>query len=258
MKIVKENISFQRGLGSKEALGIGQKTYFIEEMIKAGELEESEIPISDYKLLYLASKYSRLSLVRSLLNNNKEDREFKDHWGAIKEAANNGHLEILKELIDFGIPANIQDNIAIKRAVMMGRYDVVEFLLTFPEIKRFVKFNKEIIEWACEKSSLPIVNLLHKNEANIRHDDDICLFISINKGYPHIAEYLMKNGCNPSCHDNLPLIKSSRWGKEDEVRILLKYGADPYLKDKSGENAIEAALSRGNEEIVRIIEKNKK
>ena len=80
------------------------------------------------------------------------------------------------------------------------------------------------------------------------------LNIAIISGYPDVAEQLLKIGSNANGFDLLtgvtPLMTAAEYGYDDDaldlVKMLLQYGANPSLKDKSGKTARDYALKAGD------------
>jgi len=66
---------------------------------------------------------------------------------------------------------------------------------------------------------------------------------------------------NMNSRDNsgeTPLFLAAREGCEDMVRLLLKYSANIYVRDKYGETVEHQARSRGDKSMVRLLESSGK
>ncbi|MEJ7593002.1 MAG: ankyrin repeat domain-containing protein [Planctomycetaceae bacterium] len=69
---------------------------------------------------------------------------------------------------------------------------------------------------------------------------------------PKCVELLLKNGANVNrvCDSDIAataLIRAASLGKRKSVELLLQHGADPTIKDKSGESAVDVVDKRSRE-----------
>ena len=74
----------------------------------------------------------------------------------------------------------------------------------------------------------------------------------------NIMKILLENGANPNNAspgmNEIPLMHAVLLDHIDSVKLLLKYGSDPYLRDIDGNSSLMLARSEGNDEIVSLIE----
>ena len=78
------------------------------------------------------------------------------------------------------------------------------------------------------------------------------------KGHLQVAKWLLENtACNVN-HQNYAgqtaLMMASLFGREDMIRLLLKHGANPNLKDRQGNTSIKLAQAQGLSRVVEIIQ----
>ncbi|MFD2146597.1 ankyrin repeat domain-containing protein [Mucilaginibacter antarcticus] len=79
------------------------------------------------------------------------------------------------------------------------------------------------------------------------------------KGYPHIAELLIKHGADLDMqHGNggTALMFAAMFGRNDLIKILLGHGADKTLLDSRGLSVFDLAAQQGNEDGILILEEN--
>jgi hypothetical protein len=87
------------------------------------------------------------------------------HDYALQWASQNGHLEVVKLLIEKG--ANVHEN------------------------------NERALKWSAMNGHFEVVKLLIENGANIRINNDIVLLSASNNGHHKITKLLIENGANP-------------------------------------------------------------
>ncbi len=68
---------------------------------------------------------------------------------------------------------------------------------------------------------------------------------------------LLKHGADPNIKNKdgkTPLHKAAYWGRVGVVKLLLVYGADPAVKDKDRKTPLDLARAEGRREVVSVIE----
>ena len=78
------------------------------------------------------------------------------------------------------------------------------------------------------------------------------LILAACEKYPDIVKLLLEYGANPNrldFNERTPLMEAALWGRSDNVKHLLAYGAQKDLRDKEGSKAIDfAEVSDKNDE----------
>lgn len=73
-----------------------------------------------------------------------------------------------------------------------------------------------------------------------------------------VLEYLLHHGANPNQPQHqtgyTPLMVAILYGSSESIEILLNYGADPKSEHSQGFNILDLANSRGDVEIIRMIQ----
>jgi ankyrin repeat protein len=169
------------------------------------------------KLLIESAALGELSLVKYALKNGAYLHFFQD--GAVSLAAGEGHLDIVKYLVNLGsgIPpyslieaaANghfkvvkylieeknvIPTEIALTRAILFGRTDIVRYL-----IERGVDIHTEndyALRWAAKNGDLELVKFLMNFGANIHAENDFALLWAVENGHFDIVRYLVEHGAD--------------------------------------------------------------
>ena len=87
-------------------------------------------------------------------------------------------------------------------------------------------------------------------------DNDLLLMAQNNDVKGLKLFFSMKSNINPNIKDDFgwtPLMCACCSGAEDAVRLLLQKGADPFVKDKTGNSAIKIAALKKYDSIVSLI-----
>lgn len=136
----------------------------------------------------------------------------------------NGHLEVIKLLVNAGIDINSYDALTI--ASYKGYRNIVEFL---------VKNGADV---------------------NIRDKDSYTpLMYACKKGYINIVEFLIKSGANvnvKTTDNNTPLILAVDHRKNNVVELLLQAGAD-INAENDGMTALALASITNQYEIIKLL-----
>ena len=71
------------------------------------------------------------------------------------------------------------------------------------------------------------------------------------------VEYLLDAGAKVNAIDTVeqftPLMHAAAEGQTEVVKVLLKYKADPDLKDVDGDTALSFAAQKGHREVIRLL-----
>ena len=131
-------------------------------------------------------------------------------------------------------------------------------------VKTLIKHNADVnassdtkstpVRSACYMTNIDVVKLLVENGADI-HKPNInggtCLINSVQS--VDLCQYLIQKGTNVNAQDNsgnLALHYAIREGRFQTVKLLLKHGSLPYVKNDFGDDAIQTASLRGYSDIL--------
>ncbi|KAK0657865.1 ankyrin repeat-containing domain protein [Cercophora newfieldiana] len=161
-----------------------------------------------------------------------------DLWqeSSISIATERGHFGILETLYNRGASLQVKDKNGwspVWWAAVNGRREILSFF-----------FSKE-----------ETISQDHFNGRNI-------LFVAAGYGTPQDVGRFLSTALNagaeinPDPRDNdgmTPLMLAARNGRDDNVEVLLKAGADPLLVDKKGRSAMYHASKRGKFATIRLL-----
>ena len=108
--------------------------------------------------------------------------------------------------------------------------------------------NSDIVEWVLET--------YHFSDPNALYDGKGVLHMALDMNSAHLVSRVIELGADPNIKDGegwIPIIVSSRDGKVDIVKSLLRGGARCDLQDFVGETAMIKASRTGNAEIVKLL-----
>ena len=156
----------------------------------------------------------------------------------------NCNFEVVKMLIDHN--AKVDDANILRMAIIKGNIDLVKLLIQAGASIQPATPNREIsapIHFAAWEGNVPIAKLLIEKGCDIN-------FLDPNR-------YCSTTSTN-SDTDNTALHISTKRGKIEFVKFLLKQGADAKIKNGQGKTAKEIAIKNGNIELIDLFYKTEK
>jgi ankyrin repeat protein len=189
-------------------------------------------PLNNEKLLTSSSKRGYLSLIKLLIEDpwrGTDIHVFDDK--ALRNAAFNGHLDVVKYLIKNG--ANIHANYdeSIRFAAKNNHLDVVKYLIKHGA--DIHAYRDEALRYAANNGHLNVVKYLVEgpwNEnlqplvpwesANIHVYNDYALRKSALNGYLDVVKYLIEKGANINVLDDYVTRYAARNNHLDVVKYL--------------------------------------
>ncbi|ELK29148.1 Kinase D-interacting substrate of 220 kDa [Myotis davidii] len=167
--------------------------------------------------LMIAAEQGSLEIVKELIKNGANcNLEDLDNWTALISASKEGHLHVVEELLKCGANLEHRD---------MGGWTA--------------------LMWACYKGRTDVVELLLSHGANPNVTGLYSVYPIIwaaGRGHADIVQLLLQNGAKVNCSDKYgttPLVWAARKGHLDCVKHLLAMGADV---DQEGANSMTALI----------------
>ena len=155
---------------------------------------------------------------------------------SIHEAALNGQLDVVEELISTGSNVNTLDK-EERTALMYAAYNG----------------HSGVIKKLIEKGSLINVIDLYGRTA---------LMMASSGPYPDAVKLLLDNKADPNIADReehfTAIMYAASEGQMEVVRLLLSAGADPSLKDVDGDDAAAFASNNGHKEVAALLQSLRK
>jgi ankyrin repeat protein len=139
-------------------------------------------------------------------------------------------------------------------AAVAGKVKVVEVLVRHgADVNSVSDTGSTPVRSACFMTHLDIVKLLVANRADIQrpnYNGGTCLINSVQSG--ELCEFLLQNGANVNAQDiqnKTALHYAIQEHRFETTKLLLQYGADPYLESRYKDDALQTACLKGAGEI---------
>lgn len=224
------------------------------------------------KQLSIACFRGRLEVVKELLKHGADPHETTNfnHDSTLHYAAQNGHLDILKLMLDLGVQmtANDDGEYPIHRAASGGHVDVVvELLGRDVEINVLKDRDHKFTPLLCavnNSKELVVMELL-KRGANPHIEVDIfsSMMLAAASGNITIVKELVKAGCKVKFESKEERKKNSKIiflaienGNTEALEFLLQNGATCFIEeDLRGKSPLEFAIKKGRDECAALLVK---
>ena len=146
---------------------------------------------------------------------------------ALRNAARNGHVEIVKYLITNGANVHANNNQALRNAALGGHLEVVKYLIEDHD----ANVNPEhdhVLSGAVEYGHLDVVKYLVSKGANVHARDDYALCCAVEYGHLEVVKYLVEDhGANV---DDDPVRWAAYNGHVEVVKYLKTYNVSQFTK----------------------------
>jgi ankyrin repeat protein len=192
--------------------------------------------------LHLAGRMAQVEAMKILLEAGASTSSVASQSGEtpLHVAAAHGSVEVIELLFKGGADIGVQDSSGytpLQGACLKGHHAVVELLAAHKSTE------EDMVEGY--------------NPLTDQHDDPP-LMIAIEKGYPKIAEVLLRHGSNPDIEDEYgtALLQSVQFERLEIVQLLLGRNADPNKVRPKTIPAIVEAAARENLEMIELLLKH--
>lgn len=161
-------------------------------------------------------------------------------------AAEMGHVEVIKLLYDAGADIHINNESPLHKAILSNKYESVYLLLklgadllAIPEI-----------QFDSLKAKPSIFKLLVEYGLDIHWGKGKPLFHFIEENNAEMVSFLLSKGADAHIRNDGPLMEASLRGYLGILKVLKTYGLDLNLKDSI---ALRLAASNGHAEVVKFL-----
>jgi ankyrin repeat protein len=150
---------------------------------------------------------------------------------------------------------------ALQYAVLKGRPDIVELLLAAgADVARRYRGGQTVLHLAAARTSVPVVDQLIKERADLAATDDrgnTPLDEAVLHNRLETARCLLDHGASleyvHAADGRGALHEACVKGYSDLVRLLIAKGADPGLRDRSGQSPLDLALAYKNPAVISLL-----
>jgi ankyrin repeat protein len=205
--------------------------------------------------------------------------DFKDRDGCtpLHLAARNGHLDIVKLLVDSNADINTRDaddETPLDAAVTNGKLEVASFLAGLMGVElEAMDYSKFKLPRILSATATLGTNSESRNlepdvmesspsggsseHATILDAEKTALFAASEEGNLNMVRSLLSRGANVNEQDHgrkeTPLHAASRNGRLEVVKLLIQHGADVNSRDRLGRVPLHRATVAGHLDVVRVL-----
>ena len=152
-------------------------------------------------------------------------------------AAMDGHLDVVKSLVEQGANLHAENEEALTSASANGHFDVVKYLV---EHGADFHVNDEALGLAASYGRLDVVKYLIEQGADLHVLNENPLKWSSWHGHLEIVKYLVELGADLHVEGELALRGAAINGHLDVIKYLIEQGANPQIiLDKPGNYKLE-------------------
>lgn len=143
-------------------------------------------------------------------------------------------------------------------ASVAGKYRVVDVLVRYgADVNSMSDTGSTPVRSACFMTHLDIVKLLVNNSADIQrpnYNGGTCLINSVQS--VELCEFLLRHGANVNAQDiqcKTALHYAIQEHRFETTKLLLSYGANPFLESRYKDDALQTACLKGAAEIFQYL-----
>src|SRR3954447_22198999 len=216
--------------------------------------------------LHAAVRAGNLKEVTRLLDAGVDVNSPDDLGGTpLLTACWSGHAPIVSLLLSRGANVNAIHReagaSALQYAVLKGRPDLVELLLRAgADVARRYRGGQTVLHLAAARTSVPVLDQLITARADLAATDDrgnTPLDEAVLHNRLETARCLLDRGASPqyvhAADGRGALHEACVKGYSDLVRLLIARGADPGLRDRSGQSPLDLALAYKNPGVISVL-----
>jgi ankyrin repeat protein len=239
-----------------------------------------EVVNTSVNLFFKRDSYFHLGICEAALVGNIEaiqyhlehgvshDVRTNDKFGnaPIHQAAQAGHIDIVRILIEYGCPINLKQNFSwrpIHYAASNGYTEMFKMLIEYKaDLKAVNGYGFSPIHLAAQEGYIEIVNILlkqgiHLDTPILNADGNTPLQVAAQNGHIKLVEILIKHGANinkKQRHGWTALMLAAQFGQTAVVRFLLQRDADTTIREHDAQmNAENIAEFYGMLEVAKLI-----
>jgi hypothetical protein len=174
-----------------------------------------------------AASQGHADILTELMARGPHPNQINDGTEALNHAAQNGHFEAMRILVDAGITA---DTMTLRSAISSGELEAVRFvheeahipIEITPDDEDFDITNSNVV-MASSFGHLDILKYLVANGADLHVADDWALIEAAEHDQPEIVEYLIANGADVHAHNNEAFVRAEQHGHDAVLEILNQF-----------------------------------
>ncbi len=176
-----------------------------------------------------------------------------DRVEALRLAAANGDLEVVRSLHQTGVDIRSDSDAALRAAAAQGHLDVLRYL--HQNGVDVLARGSETFLLAAAHGHVDVVQYLHQNGMDLRTGTDEVLRLAAAHGHLEIVRYIRENGADLWVQREEMLRLAAANGHLATVRYLHEYGVN-LSSVRAGGHALRCAAAGGHGEVVKYLHEN--
>jgi len=211
--------------------------------IKADDFEEVEDLMNSayYERMYTSSEINHMKLVKFYLKHKKDISPF------IRSASYNGHINVVKFILDNGGDIHYEEDIGLEMACENGELEMVKFLVLHGADK------SKGFKTAITYGRYDIVKFFVEKGVDINLDDGYAIRVACYQNYRSMIYYLVEKGADIHSQNNYPVRIACSEGYLDLIKYLIEHGADIYTENQGINSGLCMASINGHLEVVKYL-----
>ncbi len=198
----------------------------------------------NHKVLSIAASNGNMNLLKKLINNGMYITP-----RVLVNACINGHIDIVLYLLEkTEIDIHAKNDEPFREAAKNGHINIVKLLLEHGANQS--ADNDWALRWACDGGKIDVVELLLKAGSQVHYDNDWAIRCSAGKGYIKIVELLIEYGGDIHSNNEECLLESVVRGHLEMLQFLYKNGGDININDGK---LLGLAIEKNHIEIVKYL-----
>jgi hypothetical protein len=137
---------------------------------------------------------------------------------ALRNAATNGHLEVVKYLVEHGANIHADNDYALRNAATNGHLEVVQYLVEHGA-NIHARYDYAL-RWSAQNGHLEVVKYLVEHGVNIHTENDYALRWSAATGHLEVVKYIVEHGADIHVDNDYALISAAHNGHTEVVDYL--------------------------------------
>jgi ankyrin repeat protein len=216
-----------------------------------------------YSTLFWAAQEGRTEVAVALIVAGARVNELGPQGTPLTRAAELGHLETVRALLDHGAAVNGTDSLgetALMKAAEQGQVAIVQLLLDRgARIDARNQHGDTALSWAAGNGWTEIVRLLlaHGARVHMTGPGADFLYEPVRQGHAEVVKELLAHGVDVNGggrgDGGSPLMIAAQWGQTDVAAVLIAHGADVNRRDRSGKTALDYALQTKDPRLIRML-----
>jgi ankyrin repeat protein len=217
-------------------------------------------------LLHAASKDGLVDVAQWLLIGADANAQDAYHRTSLHEASENGHVGILRLLIEHGADVHARDqsqSTPLHLASSGGDAETVQLLIKHgSDVHARDQSQLTPLHLALSEGNAETAHVLIKHGADVHARDQsqsTPLHLALSNWDAETVQLLIQHGADVHARDqsqSTPLHLALSKGDAETVQLLIKHGADIHTRDQSQSTPLHLALSNGDAETVQLLIKH--